>query len=550
MKSKFELMTALRLLEAIGGSRALTVAILLRYEEYDSVVSLRTVPEDYSDADSFFQAYQATRLLQKSEWLPTTFDKKAVATESFMAAERSCRQTNELIRALREERACAISSVVRYIPIARRKISQMLRKVGLFDFLDHGGFGPGADMSTRGGWTSAYDKLSKPGSVTIECTQFLDFLVQSSALQCGNWSWDIHTRRLNVDRVPGNRITFVPKDCKTRRTIAVEPRWNIYFQKGVGRVLRNVLKRTGIDLDDQSRNQDLARHASIHDDLATVDLQSASDSISYELVRWLLPERWVTILSRLRSPSYLLNGEWHRAEKWSSMGNGYTFELESMLFYSLCWSVCGDENVSVYGDDLIIPSERYSEVVELLNFCGFTVNEKKSFATGPFRESCGADFFLGQRVTPIYWKDALNDEGTLRLVNQISRLAGRSSGGRFRDRRFERLWRDLVYRLPSHYRRKGPLSIATCVHSPSGEWAKRARWGWDGWEVTVVIPVAVKHKFHDYFPAVASQWFQPQSHGYVIRDKTRLTFKTVFIPCFGPKGTEFEDVGPWSRVTP
>jgi hypothetical protein len=538
-----ELAVAQQLLARLDCPRALTVSIMLRYKQYDDVIALRANPTDYEDHHTFFKAYQATRLLQKSAWLPTSFDKRRIALEAFWLAEASCEATNEFFTALNDGRASiANPRVARLLQGARRKVHSMLRRVSPFGFLDHCGFGPGTDMSTAGGLTSAYNKLQASGTVTREASLFIDWLASNSSL-CTVHSWDIKTRSIDCERVPGNRVTFVPKDCKTDRTIAVEPRWNAFLQKGMGVWLRRILRANGVNLDDQSINQHRACYGSIHGTLATLDLQSASDSVSYELVRYLLPDKWFNVLGRLRSPMFRLGKDWHKAHKWSSMGNGYTFELESLIFHAITWSVAGAES-TVYGDDLVIPTNAAPEVIELLRLCGFTLNSKKSFTTGPFRESCGGDYFNGVKVTPIYWKDKLHDEGTLRLVNQISVLARRIGDSHFRDRRFRRVWADLVHRLPQHYRRKGPPTVATCVHSPLGEWAKAARWGWDGWEVKLSVPTSQKFRYKDYAPAIASQWFQPSSDGFTVRDRTTLSMKTVFVPSGGIPMV-LRDVGPW-----
>jgi len=539
VNSTYEIEIAIRLLESIDCPRALSVAIMLRYEHYDDIVSLRAVPDHYEDAAKFFKAYQATRLLQKSKWLPTSFDKQAVALEAFWTAEAQCKSTNELFKALRDGAICIDPALQERLVLAKRKISQMLSKANPYAFLDQCGFGPGSDMSTKQGLTSAYNKLSNSGSVTRECSIFIDFLAQNSAL-CRIFQWDIKTRHVSVPRVRGNKVAFVPKDCKTDRSIAVEPRWNVFFQKGMGKVLRKVLQRFGQDLDDQVRNQNLAREGSLTGDLATIDLKSASDSVSAELVRYLFPEPWVSILDRLRSKEFRSpKGDWYQANKWSSMGNGYTFELESMIFFALASSVCGPEKVSVYGDDIVIPSRDYSDVVRLLNLCGFTTNDAKSFHVGPFRESCGGDFYNGVQVTPIYWKEPLHVAGTLRLVNQISVLARRSSDGFHRHHSYRRVWHRLVSRLPAEWSRRGPSSIGTVVHDSSGVWAKSNKWGWDGWFIKAMVAKPVKFRFHDYDAAVLAAHFQPSSDGYSVRDRVRYKPGTIFVP------VGFEDIGPW-----
>jgi hypothetical protein len=60
------------------------------------------------------------------------------------------------------------------------------------------------------------------------------------------------------------------------------------------------------------------------------------------------------------------------------------------------------DTLSIYGDDIIIPTDVYPEVVQSLSSLGMKVNESKSFSTGKFRESCGIDAYDGQVVTPTY----------------------------------------------------------------------------------------------------------------------------------------------------
>ena len=73
----------------------------------------------------------------------------------------------------------------------------------------------------------------------------------------------------------------------------------------------------------------------------------------------------------------------------SPMGNGFTFELETLLFYALTMAVCGKGNfvrVSVYGDDIICPTEHAQAVTSILVEAGFQLNLGKSFSSGPFQK--------------------------------------------------------------------------------------------------------------------------------------------------------------------
>jgi hypothetical protein len=209
-------------------------------------------------------------------------------------------------------------------------------------------------------------------------------------------------------------MTTVPKDAFTDRIICIEPTGNIYVQKALGSTIRRRLKRWGVDLDDQTRNQDLAREGSISNGLCTIDLSSASDSISLGFVKAVLPQAWFTALTDTRSTcTQLPCGTWRKNEKFSSMGNGFTFELESALFYAILLATTPDgSTVSVFGDDLVAPASSYAEITVALSYFGFTPNMKKSYGDGPFRESCGKHYFNGEDVTPVFQKKGLCGKGT------------------------------------------------------------------------------------------------------------------------------------------
>ncbi len=208
--------------------------------------------------------------------------------------------------------------------------------------------------------------------------------------------------------VRGNVMFTVPKTSEIDRCACKEPDFNMYAQKAVGDQIRRKLKRAGIDLNDQSVNQRLAREGSIKGNLATVDLSSASDSVTTQLVLRLLPDEWFHLMYDLRSPETSIDGSWHLNEMFSSMGNGFTFELESLIFWALTRAVAYHLSVkgriSVYGDDIICPSGLGDALVTTLEFFGFKVNPKKSFFSGPFRESCGKHWINGLDITPFYIK--------------------------------------------------------------------------------------------------------------------------------------------------
>jgi hypothetical protein len=218
-----------------------------------------------------------------------------------------------------------------------------------------------------------------------------------------------------------NRVETVPKNWKTDRTIACEPGGNIPLQLAFDSYCKRKLRKWNIDLSDQSLNQELARRSSLDDSLATIDLSMASDTLSYNTVAWLLPDQWFKYLDDIRSPLGKLSGSVSRYAKFSSMGNGATFALETLVFAAACKAV-GSKAFSVYGDDIIIEKELANELIKLLKFLGFSVNLDKSYLSGPFKESCGTNWYEGVDITPFYWRTI--DDRKATWCHNINGLVG------------------------------------------------------------------------------------------------------------------------------
>jgi len=206
-----------------------------------------------------------------------------------------------------------------------------------------------------------------------------------------------------------NKISFVPKTAKTERSIAVEPFLNGFVQSGVdGYLKRRLLRHAGIDLSSQEVNQAMALSGSLGgvNPYATIDLAAASDSLSIAVVKDLLPPCWFEFLSDIRATHFELpDGSIHKYQKFCSMGNGFCFPLQTLIYSSVCYAAAqmtgAPDDFSVYGDDIIVRQSEALLVIEILQALGFTVNTEKTFIVGPFRESCGSDWFLGQDVRPV-----------------------------------------------------------------------------------------------------------------------------------------------------
>jgi hypothetical protein len=220
-----------------------------------------------------------------------------------------------------------------------------------------------------------------------------------------------------------NRVELVPKNWKTDRTIACEPEGNLPLQLAFDTYAKRRLRRFGIDLRNQSANKKAAKDASVNNDFVTVDFSAASDTIAYNAVSLVFPSGWFGYLKDVRTPGFRgAFGDGVYA-KFSSMGNGSTFAIETLLFAAACYAV-GSRRFLVYGDDVIIEREYYEPFLRLTGFLGFSINEGKTFTDGPFRESCGGDYFDGVDVTPTYVRCVDQRKAVLaHLVNTVGSIA-------------------------------------------------------------------------------------------------------------------------------
>lgn len=334
---------------------------------------------------------------------------------------------------------------------ARLEIARLLPPVDLEQITRLSRHGPGKTVLPHIGTSSYFKYAAYPYSVTPGSQAMLRDMICSDHRWYGALEASYRTVRgidpwriLPRDELFGesllevryNRIVTVPKDGTKDRTIAIEPVGNVLLQLGVDGVIRRALRRWGIDLNSQMKNRMLARIGSASwgsrkeiTSPASLDMSSASDRVSRELCRYLLPRPWFELLDRLRAPyGRLPDGTMWCYHRMSSMGNGTTFVLETLLFAAIIRSISRRSGllrsdspmIAVYGDDCLYPAYLDSVVRHYFQYVGFIVNEEKSFSRGPVRESCGEDYFKGYDIRPVYLPSRIESvEGLLALRNGL-----------------------------------------------------------------------------------------------------------------------------------
>ncbi len=291
--------------------------------------------------------------------------------------------------------------------------------------LENWRFGPGASIGNK--FTHAVDKFEGDFTTTVAAEPLVSILRKSNAYFSRQDA--MSGRRPSVVR--GSKLSTVPKNEENNRTIAIEPLGNMCLQLAAGRYLEEALRRIGLSISEQQPlNKALARVGSVEGHIATIDLSSASDRIHPEVVRLLFPPEWYRLLMSLRSPMTEVDGVFVDLHMISTMGNGFTFPLMTLVILSLVYAnrvaLGGSDRcfidwscTAVYGDDIIVPVTEYDSLCVMLEESGLLVNRDKSFATGTFRESCGGDFDRGVDITPFYVKELATESDVYVALNSV-----------------------------------------------------------------------------------------------------------------------------------
>lgn len=235
-------------------------------------------------------------------------------------------------------------------------------------------------------------------------------LLRNSRLE---WELDLPV----TDQSRSAKVVFVPKQAGKDRTICMEPAWLQYLQQGVARQWVAYAHRPDhplhrmVDIFSQENNRSLCAWA-WSDRLATIDLSDASDSVSWRLIKAVCGRLPLgRYLYACRSDYATIAGRKVEIDKYAPMGSALCFPTECYVFASVVElahrihygqaSRGIQSGCSVYGDDIICPSELYQLVREILTSIGFVVNPEKSFSSGLYYESCGVEYLSGVKISTI-----------------------------------------------------------------------------------------------------------------------------------------------------
>jgi len=259
---------------------------------------------------------------------------------------------------------------------------------------------------------------------------------RAALVETGFWA-DAERQRFETygfTKVRGGKLFFAPKNAEISRTCCTEASLNMLIQKAIGTFLEFRLGwYYGISLSHQpDNNRKLACIGSVDGSFGTIDSISASDSIGLQLLkRALRPSFLKTMIMASRSETAVLpDGREVALRMISTMGNGFTFPLQTVIFASAVRAVyqlmgfpcdCPKTQYGVFGDDIIVRREAYEFLIRMLAKLGFQVNVGKSFNSGAFRESCGHDYYRGINIRGVYVTSLEIPQHVYSAINRLTR---------------------------------------------------------------------------------------------------------------------------------
>lgn len=384
-----------KVFRGIGSSRARRYETLLARGEWALLQQQRLPPAStYQNAFVYRKDAMVTDIVRKLALPGNDATCTQAAIAKFWAAEAQCKATNDRLAPYEHGALLAHETpIMEFIVRWRREVRLA---IGRLPEMVEPRFSRGSTLSDPDVRVTIPDKLSSKPTMYAHGEGSARLDLAGTPFTPKPW-----------ELVRANRFFTVPKDAQEHRGCCVEASIAVLQQLAYGKQIeRNYERHYRVNLRRTPEyHRWLAAIASRFGTFATIDLSSASDTIATRLVRLLLPGAWYTALDSCRARRTTLPGKGDVVlEKFSSMGNGFTFPLETLLFGTLARTL-GSRCSTVFGDDIIVETEHAPAMIAALRFFGFTPNARKTFCDGPFRESCGGDFFNGVPVRAHFLKE-------------------------------------------------------------------------------------------------------------------------------------------------
>jgi hypothetical protein len=279
-------------------------------------------------------------------------------------------------------------------------VSELLPKLDIAE-VKHWKFGPGAsyEVSRHAGSAAKYDHID------LEPCNYTTYRLLARL--------GYHHRTCPTFETLVSRAIAVPKSIKKRRIITVEKTFNTMATQALREVLLDYIRKSNLNIfiDDQSINRTLALMGSANGQMATIDLHSASDSVTIQLVRRLFHRTGLMpYLEDARAKLCEVEGQKVTLQTYAGMGNAITFPLECIVFAAVVEYVAKRNHLdkhksklyAIVGDDIVCLASIAEDVIEVLKALGFDPNiDKTYYGSYPFRESCGIEGLSGHDVTPV-----------------------------------------------------------------------------------------------------------------------------------------------------
>lgn len=297
-----------------------------------SGISIHELLANNSKQDAIF-TYLYGNLLKKNKFVPTDADPEASAVKAFMDGEQRCALYNANFSKL-----TAHPTIGPIMSRWRHEVRKIMGRTRIY-----------RTKVTSGATTSApsgnfpLERFSDP-KCTPRCAIHMVKWIEEYGIAI---PWD------QFSYCSGSKTVIVPKTARIGRLVSPEPAVNAFWQSAWGVTLAQRLLGTGINLSQAAdKHRRLAKIGSMTGKICTQDQSNASGLIYTELVRYLLSAEWYEVLDACRSRNTTIGDTEHQLQCFTTMGNGFCFELETIIFLGMLRSLIPDHsNIHVFGDD-------------------------------------------------------------------------------------------------------------------------------------------------------------------------------------------------------